>query len=680
LTGLAISQPLLAVFGDNPTIFTTYDVRGWRLIGFAVVIAVVPPVLLWLVITGVEGVSRKVGRLCFLIVCGSLGAAAAIQLAKWAGISSRYGLEIIALASGFGLAAAYRRFRPVETWTRYLAPLPVLSLLLFLLASPTGDVLRAAPDSAPAEGGADLPPVVLLVLDELPTKSLLDADGGIDSVRFPNLAAFADEATWYRHYTTMSPFTASAVPSMLTGRVPQPDRPLFTNHPDSIFSLLAPTHELTVFESATLLCNDDDCAGRFGRSPRLGPLLGSAVDVFRSRVSFGEHLDATLDDFVERNADVVTGTGGSLRMDELLAGVQLAAIPERAVDFVESFEGTSSEPGFYYLHLMLPHRPFLFDGTGDRYRHADPLSHNLPEPDQRHSDWWSSWPATVTEQRHLLQATYTDAIVGAILEGLEDTSLYDDALVVVVADHGVTFAPRTDSREPSDQTLGDIAYVPLLVKEPAQRTGRTDDSNVMSIDLLPTIADIVGVSPDWPIDGARADSAEVARRGDGKIWYDMTNLFSPALVGIVKYSDAATFPSAADRHIGPISRREETLEGLFDALNTPGVIGKPIDELNPTPLGSVRLDDVTSLRRPPTDQPPIGVITGTVRGLPDGIEDTGIFLLAIDGIVVTGSRITPDDEGALQIHTLLPERVLQTDNDLRAAVMTFVGALELTVE
>ena len=50
-----------------------------------------------------------------------------------------------------------------------------------------------------AAAGGDDPSVVLIVLDELPTQSLLDATGGIDSARFPNLAAFADDATWYRH-------------------------------------------------------------------------------------------------------------------------------------------------------------------------------------------------------------------------------------------------------------------------------------------------------------------------------------------------------------------------------------------------------------------------------------------------------------------------------------------------
>ena len=35
-----------------------------------------------------------------------------------------------------------------------------------------------------------------------------------------------------------------------------------------------------------------------------------------------------------------------------------------------------------------------------------------------------------------------------------------------------------------------VAFVPLFVKEPGQTDGRVDDRNVLSIDILPTIADV----------------------------------------------------------------------------------------------------------------------------------------------------------------------------------------------
>ena len=43
-----------------------------------------------------------------------------------------------------------------------------------------------------------------------------------------------------------------------------------------------------------------------------------------------------------------------------------------------------------------------------------------------------------------------------------------------------------------EENLTSVTYVPLFVKEPRQREGRIDDSNLMGVDLLPTIASLVG--------------------------------------------------------------------------------------------------------------------------------------------------------------------------------------------
>ena len=52
--------------------------------------------------------------------------------------------------------------------------------------------------------------------------------------------------------------------------------------------------------------------------------------------------------------------------------------------------------------------------------------------------------ANLERQRHLLQASYTDRLVGQILQRLEEVGVYDDAAIVVTADHGIAFsAART---------------------------------------------------------------------------------------------------------------------------------------------------------------------------------------------------------------------------------------------
>jgi hypothetical protein len=56
----------------------------------------------------------------------------------------------------------------------------------------------------------------------------------------------------------------------------------------------------------------------------------------------------------------------------------------------------------------------------------------------------------------------------------------------------------------AEPTLGEVAWVPLLVKEPGQRQGRISDANVVTVDILPTIADVLDVDIPWEIDGVFA--------------------------------------------------------------------------------------------------------------------------------------------------------------------------------
>ena len=119
-------------------------------------------------------------------------------------------------------------------------------------------------------------------------------------MRFPNLAAFADDATWYRHNSALAPVTESAVPSLLTGQLPTADPPLYVHHPDNLFTLLAPTHELEVLESVTTLCPYDSCVPTDHRRrtaqqeeverrarPASATSLDVTVDVWLDRVSLG---------------------------------------------------------------------------------------------------------------------------------------------------------------------------------------------------------------------------------------------------------------------------------------------------------------------------------------------------------------------------------------------------------
>ena len=87
---------------------------------------------------------------------------------------------------------------------------------------------------------------------------------------------------------------------------------------------------------------------------------------------------------------------------------------------------------------------------------------------------------------------------------LKQEGLWDRALVVVTADHGVSFRAGSPFKESDDKNVADIMSVPLFIKLPGQHGGSVSDRNVQSIDVLPTIADALDVELPWQTDGRSA--------------------------------------------------------------------------------------------------------------------------------------------------------------------------------
>ena len=64
-------------------------------------------------------------------------------------------------------------------------------------------------------------------------------------------------------------------------------------------------------------------------------------------------------------------------------------------------------------------------------------------------------------------------------------------LVVVTADHGVSFREGESTRQLSGANAADVLSVPLLIKRPGQRAAELRDDPVQTVDILPTITEIL---------------------------------------------------------------------------------------------------------------------------------------------------------------------------------------------
>lgn len=689
LAGVAIAQPVLDVMGGSPATFRFHRVNDGNLLLFGVAVVAIPPLILWLAGEVVFAMRLQWGRIGHLFLVGGLLALFASLLSK--SVADNIVVNTIAaLIGGVGGAFLYHRFAEVRSWLRLLSVPNVLFLGVFLLAAPVADSINEGTQTAldpPAELD-DAPSVVMIVLDELPTQSLLNDELLIDPVRFPNLAQFAETSTWYRHFTTVSSFTQSAVPTLLDGRDPS-GGPTWIDHPNSLFSLFGSSHHLVVSETITELCGLDVCGVRpvppppraeatseptpeptsqavdIDTGPRWGDLIDATVDVWRGRVTPGrtEQVE-TFDDFVEEIVPVTTTTtdkpaplvnpNDELDKDqealERFLATQVFGQPDRFRLFVDAVRPTD-EPLFAYLHLILPHQPWTLREDGTLYE--------LPA-DRRDfaSDNGDAWPAAVFRQRHLLQAEYADRLLGDVLARLVEIDEFDDSLIVVVSDHGVAFEPGRSGRRLSDKTLEQIVYSPLLIKAPGQTIATIDDSNINSTDVTPTIADLVGVDLPWETAGAPAGSATIEARGSAKYVHSFTDAFNYDFLGIVEFDDETSFSTMVDGRVGNIGPDDHRLAALYADIPGVDLIGESADGLFGAIGGTA---EVASLGRlmAPRGAPLLGEIAGH---LPPGNQDSTV-LVAVNGQVIGVSPVFAD---ANRFVVLLPGDALDVEiNSIR---------------
>ncbi len=116
-----------------------------------------------------------------------------------------------------------------------------------------------------------------------------------------------------------------------------------------------------------------------------------------------------------------------------------------------------------------------------------------------------------------------DREIGRLLDGIEALGLRDEVVVIVTSDHGEELAEGRFPRHAGDHghaLYDELVHVPLLVRDP-RRAPRRVAAQVRSMDVLPTVLDVLGVAPPPDILGrslaplldGRAEAAERLARG-----------------------------------------------------------------------------------------------------------------------------------------------------------------------
>jgi len=173
---------------------------------------------------------------------------------------------------------------------------------------------------------------------------------------------------------------------------------------------------------------------------------------------------------------------------------------------------------------MLPHRPLRYLPSGrvytkEKFVKGLELVKGLGR-DSTGKAWQGQQVlADRMHQRLLLQIGFADKLIGQLISEMKSSSIYEESLLIVVADHGISFQQNVPVRYPTPENFGEVAFVPLLIKYPLQDHAKQEEFNAETIDILPTIIDVIGAKTSWDFDG-RSLLDEKSTERPGKVIED----------------------------------------------------------------------------------------------------------------------------------------------------------------
>jgi arylsulfatase A-like enzyme len=390
------------------------------------------------------------------------------------------------------LARARPRLARLASW-KLQAPLTLAGFVLGFATLPP--LSRSVGTDLPRGDGSRRPNIVLVTLDTTRADHL--SAYGYPRPTTPRLERFASAATLYRHAYANGDMTLASHASIFTGLFP-------TEHGAHLDRELRPAISAAV--------------------PTLGELLRDAGyrnyavvanTVFLDpRYGFARGFDRYV---VPRPLAVVSPrTPYLLRM-----GAHQLVLPWRWTEAMRLFapageiattaetlvEAAGAGPFFLFVNFMESHRPWISSGAfRTRFPSYDPTFDEMALRSFEH-DVIAGKRAVTAEELAKMHAAYDgsiaylDDVVGGWIESLQREPWYDEALIIVTADHGELFGERNlmDHGNAVDHGLTSI---PLIVKFPGQTARREVASAVSQIDLFATIAAAAGVAAPGPRFGA----------------------------------------------------------------------------------------------------------------------------------------------------------------------------------
>jgi len=160
----------------------------------------------------------------------------------------------------------------------------------------------------------------------------------------------------------------------------------------------------------------------------------------------------------------------------------------------EWIDEARSEPFFLYVHTLSVHGPWSAPPQFDRFQ--EPTGSATPvEVDLTYLDPPGTTRATRERRisRYDAAVDYADFVFGEFIARLKQEGLYDDAVILVIADHGDQLGEHGRwSHAVGTELSRSLLHVPMLLKLPGQPPASIA-ANVQLLDVFPTLCDVAGL-------------------------------------------------------------------------------------------------------------------------------------------------------------------------------------------
>lgn len=365
------------------------------------------------------------------------------------------------------------------------------------------------------------PNILIFMVDQL--NGTLFPDGPADWLHAPNLKRLAARSTRFANAYTASPLCAPGRASFMSGQLPRRTR-VYDNAAEFASDIPTYAHHLRRAGYQTCLSGKMHFVGPdqlHGFEERL------TTDVYPA--DFGWTPDYTKPgeriDWWYHNMGSVTGSGIGEITNQLEYDDEVAYHATRKV--YDYARGTGDAPWCLTVSFTHPHDPYVarkkYWDLYENCAHLDPRIAAIPYENQdAHSkrifdaNDWRSFDITGADIRRSRRAyfaniSYLDDKIGEVLEALESTE--QSATILFVSDHGDMLGDRGLWFKMN--FFEGSARVPLMISSPDMRQGQIK-APVSTMDVLPTVCDLAGLSVDGISDWTDGESLVDLANGNAR--------------------------------------------------------------------------------------------------------------------------------------------------------------------